>query len=60
MGILTIIFRENIYEDDEPLEVLDRFNRRIRVHTMDIYSVVLELTKQELIQKTLNHSIFVE
>ena len=44
-------FSENIFEDDELLEVLDRFNCRTRVHAMNIYSVVLELAKQELIQK---------
>ena len=30
---------------------MDRFNCRSRLHPMNVYSVILEITKQELIQK---------
>ena len=33
------------------MDTLDRFNCRSRVHPMNVYSVVLEIAKQELIQK---------
>ena len=33
------------------MDTLDRFNCRSRVHPMDVYSVILEIAKQELIQK---------
>ena len=44
-------FRQDIYTDDEFLNTLDRFNCRSRVHPRNMYSVILEIAKQELIQK---------
>ena len=41
----------DIYQDEDFLELLDRFNCRQRVHLLNVYGVVLELAQQELIQK---------
>ena len=43
---------QDIYTDDEFLDTLDKFNCRSRVHPMNVYSVILKIAKQELIQKT--------
>ena len=44
-------FSQDIYTDDEFLDTLDRFDCRSRVHPINVYSVILEIAKQELIQK---------
>ena len=41
----------DIYEDEDFLELLDRFNCRSRVHPLNVYGVVLELAQQKLILK---------
>ena len=41
----------DIYEDEDFLELLDRFNCQSRVHPLNVNGVVLELAQQELIQK---------
>ena len=41
----------DIYEDEDFLELIDRFNCRSRVQPVNIYGVVPELAQQELIQK---------
>ena len=41
----------DIYEDEDFLELLDRFNCQSRVHPLNVNVVVLELAQQELIQK---------
>ena len=41
----------DIYEDEDFLESLDRFNCPSRVHLLNVYGVVLELAQQELIQE---------
>ena len=41
----------DMYEDENLLEFLDRFNCRSRVHPLNVYGVVLELAQQEPIQK---------
>ena len=51
LEILTIIFLWKYLRRWWTPEVLDRFNCQTRVHAMNIYSVVLELAKRELIQK---------
>ena len=40
-----------IYDDDVFLDILDRFNCKSRVTIMNIYGVILETAKQELMQK---------
>ena len=40
-----------IYDDDDFLDILDRFNCKSRVTIMNVYGVILEIAKQELVQK---------
>ena len=40
-----------IYDDDDFLDILDRFNCKSRVTNMNVYGVILKITKQELVQK---------
>ena len=42
----------DIYENEDFLELLDHFSCRSRVHTLNVYGVVLEVAQQELIQKS--------
>ena len=37
-----------IYDDDDFLDILDRFNCKSRVTIMNVYGVILEIAKQEL------------
>ena len=39
------------YDDDDFLDILDRFNYKSRVTIMNVYGVILEIAKQELVQK---------
>ena len=39
------------YGDDDFLDILDRFNYKSRVTIMNVYGVILEIAKQELVQK---------
>ena len=41
----------DIYEDEECMGVLERFNCRSRVCTLNAYSTILELARQELFQE---------
>ena len=38
-----------IYDDDDFLDILDRFNCKSRVTIMNVYGVILEIAKQELV-----------
>ena len=40
-----------IYDDDDFLDILDRFNCKSRVTIMNVHGVILEIAKQELVQK---------
>ena len=40
-----------IYDDEEFIELLDRYNCRSKVHALNVYGIILELAQQELIQK---------
>ena len=40
-----------VYDDDDFLDVLDRFNCKSRVTSMNVYGVILDTAKQELVQK---------
>ena len=40
-----------IYDDDDFLYILDQFNCKSRVTIMNVYWVILEIAKQELVQK---------
>ena len=40
-----------VYDDDDFLDVLDRFNCKSRVTIMNVYGVILDTAKQELVQK---------
>ena len=42
----------DIYEDEDFLELLDRFNCWSRVHPLKIYGEALEWAQQQLIQKS--------
>ena len=42
--------RPKIYDDDHFLDILGRFNCKSRVTIMNIYGVILEIAKQELMQ----------
>ena len=39
------------YDDDDFLDILDQFNCKSRVTIMNVYGVILETAKQELVQK---------
>ena len=41
-----------IYDDDDFLDILDRFNCKKRVTIMNVFGVLPEFAKQELVQKT--------
>ena len=45
------MFRQDIFDDDEFIDILDRFNCRSRVCQLNVYGVILEIAKQELVQK---------
>ena len=40
-----------IYDDDDFLDILDRFNCKKRVTIMNVFGVLPEFAKQELVQK---------
>ena len=40
-----------IYDEEDFLDVLDRFNCRTRITPLNVYGIILELAQQELIQK---------
>ena len=44
-------FRQDTYTDQEVLDTSVRFNCRSRVYPMNLYIAILEIAKQELIQK---------
>ena len=39
-------------DDDDSLDILDQFNCKSRVFIMNVYGVILEIAKQELVQKS--------
>ena len=41
----------DVYTEKEFLDKMERLNRRSHVHPLNVYSVILELAKQKLIQK---------
>ena len=41
----------DVYTEEEFLDTMERLNCRSQVHPLNVYSVILELAKQELIQK---------
>ena len=38
-----------VYDDDDFLDILDRFNCKSWVTIMNVYGVILEIAKQELV-----------
>ena len=40
-----------IYDDDDFLDTLDRFNSKSRVTITNVYGVILEIAKQELVKQ---------
>ena len=44
-------FSHDVYTEEELLDTMERLNCRIQMHPLNVYGVVLELVKQELIQK---------
>ena len=44
-------FSHDIYTEEEFLDPMERLNCRSQVHPLNVYGVILELAKQELIQK---------
>lgn len=41
----------HIYEDDDFLDILGRFDSKSRVFVINLYGVILEIAKQVLVQK---------
>ena len=41
----------DVYTEEEFLDTIERLNCRSHVHPLNVYIVILELAKQELIQK---------
>lgn len=41
----------DIYNDEEFVDLLDRYNCRTRVHPLNVYGVIIELAQQEIVQK---------
>ena len=44
-------FSHDAYTEEEFLDTMERLNCRSQVHPLNVYSVILQLLKQELIQK---------
>ena len=44
-------FSHDVYTEEEFLDTMERLNCRSQVHPLNVYGVILELAKQELIQK---------
>jgi len=42
---------ENIYDDPDFQEILERFNCRSRVHPLNVYGIFVELARQEIVQR---------
>ena len=44
-------FSHDVYTEEEFLDTMERLNCRSQVHSLNVYGVILELAKQDLIQK---------
>ena len=44
-------FSHDVYTEEKFLDTMERLNCRSQVHPLNVYGVILELAKQELIQK---------
>ena len=44
-------FSQDIYTEEELLDTMEKLNCRSQGHPLNVYGVILELAKQELIQK---------
>ena len=44
-------FSHDVYTEEEFLDTMERLNCRSQVHPLNVYGVILESAKQELIQK---------
>ena len=44
-------FSHDIYTEEKFLDTMERLNCRSQVHPLNVYGVILELVKQQLIQK---------